>query len=141
MTSCIPFRISLWRKNRPDTLNYATGSEKASYGGKRTDALSLSVHLEIDDRSDALSLCSNTISLFAVSEINDGETCICEQDGSEQRSLSNSNNTVGVMPVDPRFPEMPMQPDSRPILQEQLSAEVKTIYAGLVMVESKCIRT
>jgi hypothetical protein len=43
------------------------------------------------------------------------------------------------MPVDPRFPEMLMQPDSRPISQEQLSAEVKSIYAGLVMVESKCI--
>jgi hypothetical protein len=45
------------------------------------------------------------------------------------------------MPVDPRFPEMLMQPDARPISKEQLSAEVKSIYAGLVMVESKCIRT
>ncbi|KAJ9155509.1 hypothetical protein NKR23_g2139 [Pleurostoma richardsiae] len=31
------------------------------------------------------------------------------------------------------------QPDTRPISQEQLVAEVKGIYAGLVMVESKCI--
>ncbi|KAI1319057.1 hypothetical protein F5Y16DRAFT_418275 [Xylariaceae sp. FL0255] len=31
------------------------------------------------------------------------------------------------------------QPESRPISQEQLVAEVKGIYAGLVMVESKCI--
>lgn len=46
---------------------------------------------------------------------------------------------VITMPVDPRFPDMLMQPDSRPISQEQLSAEVKSIYAGLVMVESKCI--
>jgi hypothetical protein len=46
---------------------------------------------------------------------------------------------VITMPIDPRFPEMLMQPDSRPISQEQLSAEVKSIYAGLVMVESKCI--
>lgn len=32
-----------------------------------------------------------------------------------------------------------MQPESSPISQDQLAAEVKGIYAGLVMVESKCI--
>ncbi|KAL9096458.1 MAG: hypothetical protein Q9165_001455 [Trypethelium subeluteriae] len=32
-----------------------------------------------------------------------------------------------------------MQPDSRPISHERLAAEVKGIYAGLVMVEGKCI--
>ncbi|KAH8750227.1 hypothetical protein F5883DRAFT_435262 [Diaporthe sp. PMI_573] len=31
------------------------------------------------------------------------------------------------------------QPDTRPISREQLVAEVKGIYAGLVIVESKCI--
>ncbi|KAI1772804.1 hypothetical protein F4818DRAFT_125222 [Hypoxylon cercidicola] len=31
------------------------------------------------------------------------------------------------------------QPETRPISSEQLIAEVKGIYAGLVMVESKCI--
>lgn len=31
------------------------------------------------------------------------------------------------------------EPETRPISQEQLIAEVKGIYAGLVMVESKCI--
>lgn len=31
------------------------------------------------------------------------------------------------------------QPETRPISQEQLVAEVKGIYAGLMMVESKCI--
>ncbi|KPM39342.1 hypothetical protein AK830_g7175 [Neonectria ditissima] len=31
------------------------------------------------------------------------------------------------------------QPETRPISQEQLVAEVKSIYAGLVMVETKCI--
>jgi hypothetical protein len=34
---------------------------------------------------------------------------------------------------------MLLQPDSRPISQEQLAAEVKLIYSGLTMVESKCI--
>lgn len=34
---------------------------------------------------------------------------------------------------------MIMQPETCPISQEQLVAEVKGIYAGLVMVESKCI--
>lgn len=31
------------------------------------------------------------------------------------------------------------QPDSRPISQQQLAAEVKGIYSGLVMVENKCV--
>jgi hypothetical protein len=38
-----------------------------------------------------------------------------------------------------RFPDIMMQPPSRPISQEQLIKEVRTIYAGLTMVESKCI--
>ncbi|KAF0329724.1 methyltransferase domain-containing protein [Colletotrichum asianum] len=46
---------------------------------------------------------------------------------------------------EPRSPEVDetevliKQPETRPISQEQLVAEVKGIYAGLVMVESKCI--
>jgi hypothetical protein len=32
-----------------------------------------------------------------------------------------------------------LHPDSRPISQEQLASEVKSIYAGLTMVENKCI--
>ena len=36
-------------------------------------------------------------------------------------------------------PEMLLQPDTRPISREQLVSEVKGIYAGLVMVEAKCI--
>jgi hypothetical protein len=35
--------------------------------------------------------------------------------------------------------ELIKEPETRPISQEQLVAEVKGIYAGLVMVESKCI--
>ncbi len=34
-----------------------------------------------------------------------------------------------------------LQPEIRPISQEQLVSEVKDIFAGLVMVESKCIET
>ena len=36
-------------------------------------------------------------------------------------------------------PEILLQPDTRPISHEQLVVEVKGIYAGLVMVEAKCI--
>ncbi|KAL6718643.1 hypothetical protein ACLMJK_002877 [Lecanora helva] len=36
-------------------------------------------------------------------------------------------------------PEMLLQPETRPISTEQLVVEVKGIYAGLVMVEAKCI--
>jgi hypothetical protein len=34
-----------------------------------------------------------------------------------------------------------IQPETRPISQEQLVAEIKGIYAGLAMVEAKCIET
>jgi hypothetical protein len=34
---------------------------------------------------------------------------------------------------------MLLQPETRPITQEQLINEVKGIYAGLVMVEKKCV--
>jgi hypothetical protein len=56
-------------------------------------------------------------------------------------TVSHSTRSLGgiAMPIDPRYPDMLMQPDSRPISQEQLAAEVKSIYAGLTMVESKCI--
>ncbi|KAK3718560.1 hypothetical protein LTR37_005064 [Vermiconidia calcicola] len=38
-----------------------------------------------------------------------------------------------------RYPDLILQPESSPISEEQLAAEVKGIYAGLVMVEAKCI--
>lgn len=40
---------------------------------------------------------------------------------------------------EPQPPKMMLQPETRPISQDQLVAEVKGIYAVLVMVESKCI--
>jgi hypothetical protein len=43
------------------------------------------------------------------------------------------------MPRDPRWPDMILSPHSSPISKEQLAAEVKSIYAGLIMVEHKCI--
>ena len=43
------------------------------------------------------------------------------------------------MPIDPRYPDMYLQPDSQPISLEQLALEVKSIYSGLTMVEAKCI--
>jgi hypothetical protein len=38
-----------------------------------------------------------------------------------------------------RDPSLLLQPETRPISQEQLVNEVKGIYAGLVMVEKKCV--
>ncbi|KAI0124945.1 hypothetical protein BJ170DRAFT_584906 [Xylariales sp. AK1849] len=56
------------------------------------------------------------------------------------------NEKVDDQPRPPALSEVPdtdtesaKQPETRPISQEQLVAEVKGIYAGLVMVESKCI--
>ncbi|KAF4486122.1 EST/SMG-like protein 1 [Colletotrichum fructicola Nara gc5] len=68
----------------------------------------------------------------------------------EEKPLSPKGNTESPKPsksgsFDPRSPEVDQtevlikQPETRPISQEQLVAEVKGIYAGLVMVEGKCI--
>jgi hypothetical protein len=39
-----------------------------------------------------------------------------------------------------QIPKIVREPETRPISEEQLVAEVKGIYAGLVMVEGKCIQ-
>ncbi|KAF4870055.1 Telomerase-binding protein EST1A [Colletotrichum siamense] len=68
----------------------------------------------------------------------------------EEEPLKRKDNTESPRPsttrsFEPRSPEVDQtevlikQPETRPISQEQLVAEVKGIYAGLVMVESKCI--
>ena len=46
---------------------------------------------------------------------------------------------IEIQKYDSRYPGLLLQPDSRPISQEQLASEVKSIYAGLTMVETKCI--
>ncbi|MCJ1242697.1 hypothetical protein MMC14_010706 [Varicellaria rhodocarpa] len=54
----------------------------------------------------------------------------------EQEHLTNrSDNDVWLNPE----PQILLQPETRPITHDQLVVEVKGIYAGLVMVEAKCI--
>ncbi|KAI9812741.1 MAG: hypothetical protein M1827_004497 [Pycnora praestabilis] len=56
---------------------------------------------------------------------------------SQQQTARNMIPNVGSFAD--KDPELVLQPETRPISQEQLVAEVKGIYAGLVMVEAKCI--
>jgi len=54
--------------------------------------------------------------------------------------LGGLNPDLGLdVPKNPRYPDICLQLDSREISQEQLAAEVKSIYSGLSMVEAKCI--
>jgi hypothetical protein len=48
---------------------------------------------------------------------------------------------MGLRPrsLDRKYPGIVLEPDSTPISLEQLAAEIKGIYAGLVMVEAKCM--
>ncbi|KAK2021895.1 hypothetical protein LX32DRAFT_645989 [Colletotrichum zoysiae] len=55
------------------------------------------------------------------------------------REATTSSRTFDHPLVEDNTEVMIKQPETRPISQEQLVAEVKGIYAGLVMVESKCI--
>lgn len=54
-----------------------------------------------------------------------------------RQSPTKSRSSTHVEENDPT--ELIKQPETRPISQDQLVTEVKGIYAGLVMVESKCI--
>ncbi|KAK2600575.1 hypothetical protein N8I77_010097 [Diaporthe amygdali] len=62
-----------------------------------------------------------------------------QQQSRPSRRRENKVNSQTVEEEDPSVNTMLPQPETRPISQEQLVAEVKGIYAGLVMVESKCI--
>ena len=64
-----------------------------------------------------------------------------QDDGEAQSSDSLDDEASGLdYPKSPDAdPEMLLQPETRPISHEQLVVEVKGIYAGLVMVEAKCI--
>ncbi|KAK0627189.1 hypothetical protein B0T14DRAFT_130406 [Immersiella caudata] len=73
-------------------------------------------------------------------EDNDGAASVC----AVLSTTSNKTRDEDILPCAPNCwlcqdPELIKQPETRPISQEQLVAEVKSIYAGLVMVENKCI--
>ena len=78
--------------------------------------------------------------------VNDNIKAFKEHSGSEQQT---SKNLSFPQPVDGMgFEDNEVltvnssilnQPDARPISQQQLAAEVKGIYCGLVMVENKCV--
>ena len=55
------------------------------------------------------------------------------------RSESPHRDDENRSPVTTRQYNMPREPESSPLSQEQLEDEVKGIYGGLVMVEAKCI--
>ncbi|KAI1137393.1 hypothetical protein F5Y05DRAFT_413950 [Hypoxylon sp. FL0543] len=62
-----------------------------------------------------------------------------KQPSRPSRNLSQSNSRPDFVEDESESTRLIKQPETRPISQEQLIAEVKGIYAGLVMVESKCI--
>ena len=60
--------------------------------------------------------------------------------GTDQKKTSSLPSSVDDGPeASDVQPEMLLQPETRPISHDQLVIEVKGIYAGLVMVEAKCI--
>ncbi|EKG12734.1 hypothetical protein MPH_10147 [Macrophomina phaseolina MS6] len=45
---------------------------------------------------------------------------------------------ISVMPTNKQWPDLVLPPDPRPVSQEQLARELKKIYAGITIIESKC---
>ncbi|EPE25308.1 TPR-like protein [Glarea lozoyensis ATCC 20868] len=58
---------------------------------------------------------------------------------SSSKRTTTANTSLPLSPSAAPKSNLIPQPETRPISQEQLVAEVKSIYAGLVMVEAKCI--
>ena len=61
------------------------------------------------------------------------------QDSAEPGSRISSQHSISLLRGN-RWPGIKSQPEFSPVSQAQLFAEVKGIYAGLVMVEAKCMR-
>ena len=61
------------------------------------------------------------------------------QDQGPSRPVPVNRDQAGMAEGLEAEPEMLLQPETRPISHDQLVIEVKGIYAGLVMVEAKCI--
>jgi hypothetical protein len=64
---------------------------------------------------------------------------IAHRTASKPQTAQRQPGLIELQKYDARYPGLLLQPDSRPISQEQLASEVKSIYAGLTMVETKCI--
>ncbi|KAJ8111228.1 hypothetical protein OPT61_g6133 [Boeremia exigua] len=116
-------------KSRPKT--HDTNLYKPKQGGKGTVSPRLSNTEQSSDRSADISPSQRQ---YLIS--------------NKQARTSNPQPSIGshrqrgiieLQKYDPRYPGLLLQPDSRPISQEQLASEVKAIYAGLTMVETKCI--
>ena len=63
------------------------------------------------------------------------------RENDTDNDVAKEAQTVKANNEDPSLITRKPEPETRPISQQQLVAEVKGIYAGLVMVEAKCIRS
>jgi len=67
-------------------------------------------------------------------------TCVSSRERTSATSLSKVRpSSMTTVPEKARWPTLVLQPDSSPVSEDQLTTEIKGIYAGLVIVEAKCI--
>ncbi|KAF2844273.1 hypothetical protein T440DRAFT_473524 [Plenodomus tracheiphilus IPT5] len=85
--------------------------------------------------SEWLTDANKTIKSQPQSPIRQSPHCVAAKQQMPQRQPG----LIELQRYDSRYPGLLLQPDSRPISQEQLASEVKSIYAGLTMIETKCI--
>ena len=79
--------------------------------------------------------CETSLSLHQERPVPSVNASNIEQSSQDVIPTSQTDQDIWVEPE----PEILLQPETRPISHEQLVVEVKGIYAGLVMVEAKCI--
>ena len=94
--------------------------------------------VNMEERQSQQSLAKDKIIQHVYGSLNEKATVKLERD---RQSSTGASPPVDDWPADvPNAePEMLLQPETRPISHDQLVIEVKGIYAGLVMVEAKCI--
>lgn len=139
-------------KARPNSAPYGTPSEENMYDTQRPAAARKSLWTE-QDGAAPLSRSSVDPSNIASVQAQKARKAPYQQrsqkphQSQSPRTTATASNTTAKSPapqtlfssVSDDSYDIILQPETRPISQEQLVAEVKGIYAGLVMVEAKCI--
>ncbi|KAK7556788.1 hypothetical protein IWX49DRAFT_623341 [Phyllosticta citricarpa] len=124
---------------KPSSRNPLHFQDAARKGGVMGAEHSEPVIVDMDmdqDYQTAIPLAYHEKTSFVSNKPPDTPSPSISESSAPPRSKSPRESSLS---SDSRWPGLVLQPDSRPISQEQLAAEVKSIYAGLTMVESKCI--
>ena len=119
---------------------YATSEERqkrnrqaAAASRERRAAYIQQLEATVKQNEVQLSILQQSLEIKGVSD------CVAAQKGPSLYSMQPERSQPRMQRLSTGYSGMILQPDSSPIPEEQLAAEIKGIYEGLVTVETKCI--